>query len=132
MRPCASHAATDEGPMSVRAQPPWWQPWRAAMAEALYGADGFYRRERPAAHFRTSVPASRLFAGAVRRLAELVDESLGRPDPFDVVDVGAGQAWLLRALLAAGVPHRWRLTAVEVAERPAELPDRVRWRSDQP
>ncbi|MGE5764237.1 MAG: SAM-dependent methyltransferase [Mycobacterium leprae] len=118
--------------MSVRAQPPWWQPWRAAMAEALYGAGGFYRRERPAAHFRTSVHASRLFADAVRRLADLVDESLGRPDSFDVVDVGAGGAGLLRALLATGVPDRWRLTAVEVAEPPAELPDRVRWRGEPP
>jgi SAM-dependent MidA family methyltransferase len=111
---------------------PGWRPWRTAMAEALYGAEGFYRREPPAAHFRTSVHASRLFAGAVRRLAELVDESLGRPDPFDVVDLGAGRGGLLRGLFAAGVSDRWRLTGVEVAERPAELADRIRWRSTPP
>ena len=29
------------------------------------------------------------------RLAVLVDEALGRPDPFDLVDVGAGRGELL-------------------------------------
>ena len=40
--------------------PTWKQAWDAA----LYGADGFFRRESPAAHFRTSVHASPLFAAA--------------------------------------------------------------------
>lgn len=34
--------------------PTWKQAWDAA----LYGPDGFFRREAPAAHFRTSVHAS--------------------------------------------------------------------------
>jgi SAM-dependent MidA family methyltransferase len=103
------------------------------MAEALYGDSGFYRRRAgPAAHFRTSVHASALFADAVRRLADGVDGALGHPDPFDVVDVGAGHGELLHALVRAGVPDRWRLTGVEVAERPAELAERIRWRSDIP
>src|SRR5690606_26764082 len=54
--------------------------WRAAAQDALYGPRGFYRRpgEGPAGHFRTSVHASPLFAGAVARLLCRVDEALGR------------------------------------------------------
>ena len=81
------------------------------MEQALYGADGFYVRELPAAHFRTSVTASSVFAGAVRELAGRVDDALGRPDPFDVVDLGAGGGELLAAL--PDVPSRWRLTGVD-------------------
>jgi SAM-dependent MidA family methyltransferase len=95
--------------------PVTFRPWRDAMQEALYGPDGFYVRELPGAHFRTSVTAGPLFAESVRRLAERVDEALGRPDPFDVVDLGAGGGELLAAL--GEVPSRWRLTAVDVSGR---------------
>jgi SAM-dependent MidA family methyltransferase len=98
------------------------------MAEALYGPDGFFLRSAPAEHFRTSVTSSPQFATAVRRLAGLVDDALGRPDPFDVVDVGAGRGELLAAL--ADVPSRWRLTAVELAADPG-LPG-VRWAGEVP
>ena len=94
------------------------------MAEALYGPAGFYRRpEGPLGHFRTSsaVPA---FAAAVRRLALEVDRMLGEPDPFDLVDLGAGRGELLAAVLAGGVPPRWRLSAVELADRPPGLAGR--------
>lgn len=90
--------------------------WRQAWSEALYGPDGFFLRERPTDHFRTSVAASPVFAAAVRRLAGLVDDALGRPDPFDVVDVGAGRGELLSAL--PDVPGRWRLTGVDLAPDP--------------
>jgi SAM-dependent MidA family methyltransferase len=102
-------------------------PWRQAWEQALYGPDGFYVREAPRAHFRTSVTASPLLARAVRRLAEQVDDALGRPDPFDVVDVGAGRGELLLAL--PDVPSRWRLTAVERAPDPAVG---LRWFPDVP
>jgi SAM-dependent MidA family methyltransferase len=91
-------------------------PWRAAMERALYGPDGFYVRETPARHFRTSVGATPVYAAAVRALAERVDLALGRPDPFDLVDLGAGRGELLQAL--PDVPARWRLTAVERAPDP--------------
>jgi SAM-dependent MidA family methyltransferase len=91
-------------------------PWRQAWSDALYGADGFFLREVPAEHFRTSVSASPVFAAAVRRLAGRVDEALGRPDPFDLVDVGAGRGELLNAL--PDVPPRWRLTGVDLAPDP--------------
>jgi SAM-dependent MidA family methyltransferase len=103
-----------------------WRTWQAAAAEALYGPGGFFLRERPAAHFRTSVAATPLFGTAVRRLAGLVDEALGYPDPFDVVDVGAGRGELLSAL--PDVPGRWRLTGVDLAT--ADVP--YAWRSEIP
>ncbi len=86
------------------------------MSEALYGPDGFFLRCAPAEHFRTSVSTSPQFAFAVRRLAGLVDDALGRPDPFDLVDVGAGRGELLTAL--PDVPARWRLTGVDLAPDP--------------
>lgn len=102
-------------------------PWREAWSDALYGPDGFFLRERPADHFRTSVAASPVFASAVRRLAGLVDDALGRPDPFDVVDVGAGRGELLSAL--PDVPARWRLTGVDLAASPGGA---FRWSSAIP
>lgn len=108
----------DTGPMAS---------WRQAWEQALYGPAGFYRREAPRDHFRTSVTASPLFALAVRRLAERVDDDLGRPDPFDVVDVGAGRGELLQAW--ADVPARWRLTAVERAPDPGTG---LRWLGETP
>jgi SAM-dependent MidA family methyltransferase len=95
--------------------PVGFRPWREAMQEALYGPAGFYVRDLPASHFRTSVTAGPLFATAVRRLAGLVDEALGRPEPFGLVDLGAGGGELLAAL--PDVPARWRLTAVDVSGR---------------
>jgi SAM-dependent MidA family methyltransferase len=102
------------------------------MARALYGADGFFTRPGPgpAAHFRTSVHASPLFAAAIGRLLTALDEALGGPDPFDVVDVGAGRGELLGALAAAVPPDlatRLRLTAVELAPRPPDLPGHIAW-----
>ncbi|HEV7626481.1 MAG TPA: hypothetical protein VGO89_08290, partial [Streptomyces sp.] len=68
-----------------------WTNWRTAAERALYGREdsgadeagadsgsrGFFVREAPEAHFRTSVHASPLFAAAVARLLQHVDEALG-------------------------------------------------------
>jgi SAM-dependent MidA family methyltransferase len=94
--------------------PVTFRPWREAMQEALYGRDGFYVRDVPAAHFRTSVTSGPLYATAVRRLAGLVDDALGHPDPFDVVDVGTGGGELIAGL--PDVPDRWQLTGIEVGD----------------
>ena len=99
--------------------------WRHAMQRALYGPDGFFVRDAPAAHFRTSAHASPLFAGALARVLLAVDSALGRPDPFDLVDVGAGRGELLLALLdalPADVRGRVRPTAVELAPGWADTP----------
>jgi SAM-dependent MidA family methyltransferase len=103
------------------------------MDRALYGPGGFFVSGAPAAHFRTSVHASPLFAGALARLLERVDTALHRPDPLDVVDVGAGRGELLLALrdaVPAAISGRLRLTAVELAPRPAGVP--FAWRASLP
>lgn len=91
-----------------------FRPWREAMQDALYGPAGFYRREQPAAHFRTAVTSGPLFAAAVRRLAGLVDDALQRPDPFELVDLGTGGGELLSRL--PEVPDRWRLTGIDIGD----------------
>ncbi|WP_328561883.1 SAM-dependent methyltransferase [Streptomyces coelicoflavus] len=114
-----------------------WRGWRQATQEALYGPGGFYRAgpEGPAGHFRTSVHASPLFAGAVARLLCRVDGALGRPDPLDFVDMAAGRGELAAGVLAAlpaDVAARARVHAVEVAARPEGLDRRVRWLATPP
>ena len=85
--------------------------FREAWETALYGPHGFYRRERPGAHFRTSVHASALFGQAVARLARAVGAS-------EVVDVGAGSGELGNVLRSEG------LEVVEV-ELDDELPSTI-------
>ncbi|GGQ75209.1 hypothetical protein GCM10010280_22220 [Streptomyces pilosus] len=111
--------------------------WRAAAQEALYGPGGFYRRPGagPAGHFRTSVHASPLFAGAVARLLCRVDEAMGRPAALDFVDMAAGRGELVTGVLAAlpaDVAGRTRAYAVELAGRPTGLDHRIEWRARPP
>jgi SAM-dependent MidA family methyltransferase len=96
--------------------------WREAWSAALYGPDGFFRRERPADHFRTSVHASTLFAEAVLTMAR-------RRGLETVVDVGAGGGELLCQLHALA-PGELELVGVDLAERPPELPGAITWRED--
>ncbi len=108
------------------------------MEAALYGPDGFYVRRGgpgPAGHFRTSVHASPLYAGAVARLLQRVDAELGHPQGLDLVDVGAGRGELLTGVLGAlpaEVAARVRAWAVERAERPDGLDPRIRWVAEPP
>jgi len=111
--------------------------WRQAMAAALYGPGGFFVRDDhgPADHFRTSVHASPLFAGALLRLILRVDEALGQPKTFDIVDVGAGRGELLHTLLGlmpAGLAARAALVGVELAPRPPGLDAAIRWQAEPP
>jgi SAM-dependent MidA family methyltransferase len=85
--------------------------FRQGWSTALYGPDGFYRRERPAAHFRTSVHASPLFGQAIARLAGLI--GVGR-----AVDIGAGSGELGVVLRAEG------LSVLEI-ELDDELPEHL-------
>jgi SAM-dependent MidA family methyltransferase len=110
--------------------------WQEATAVALYGPDGFFRRTGgPAAHFRTSAHASPLFASALAALVSRLDEALGRPDPFDVVDLGAGRGELLTGMLAAlpdRLAARVRARAVELGPAPAVLDGRIAWLDTPP
>ncbi|MET7277958.1 SAM-dependent methyltransferase [Kribbella sp. NPDC005582] len=85
--------------------------YRTAWQQALYGPDGFYRRERPAAHFRTSVHASELFGQAIARLARQIGADR-------VTDIAAGSGELGRVLRAEG------LQVVEI-ELDDQLPARL-------
>ncbi|MGW6645945.1 SAM-dependent methyltransferase [Streptomyces iakyrus] len=113
-----------------------WRGWRAAAQDALYAPGGFYRRaEGPAGHFRTSVHASPLFAGAVARLLCRVDEALGRPAALDFVDMAAGRGELAGGVLAAlpaDVAARTRAYAVDIAGRPVGLDHRIEWLAEPP
>ncbi|MFJ8933615.1 SAM-dependent methyltransferase [Streptomyces sp. NPDC102364] len=110
--------------------------WRAATEEALYGPAGFYRRpEGPAGHFRTSVHASPLFAGAVAELLCRVDAALGEPADLAFVDMAAGRGELVSRvlqLLPEKVALRVRAYAVEKAEPPAGLNHRIEWWAEPP
>jgi len=113
------------------------QPWVTAWQLALYGPDGFFSSGRgaPGSDFRTSSTAGPAFAGALARLAVRVDEALGRPPAFDLVEVGAGRGRLLldtAGALPANLAARTRLTAVELAPRPPDLPPEVAWQPTLP
>lgn len=99
-------------------------PWREAWETALYGDNGFFRRQAPADHFRTSANSSGLFAAAIWRLVQT--ECL-----HAVVDVGAGRGELLTELhrLSGGTLE---LTGVEMADRPEGLPAAIGWRHELP
>lgn len=114
--------------------------WRAAMERALYGPAGFFVREVPGAHFRTSVHVSPLFTRAVTRLLGRVDAALGHPAELTLLDVGAGRGELLREVLrgldeaadGAGLARRVRPVAVERAPRPDGLDPRIGWLPELP
>jgi len=107
------------------AEPEQWRTWRVAMAEALYGDDGFYRRaDAPATHFRTAAHTSPAWGEAIRALADRVAATVR--GEFAIVEIGAGGGELLAAL-AARASSSWRLVGVDVCPRPARLPERVEW-----
>lgn len=112
-----------------------WLTWRAAMERALYGDDGFYLRERPSGHFRTSVSASSAFADAVLALLLQIDADLGAPPELDLVDIGAGEGVLVTRVLAAAPEDllaRLRITAVDLSPRPDGLPESIAWSATIP
>ncbi|WP_120321564.1 SAM-dependent methyltransferase [Catellatospora citrea] len=95
------------------------------MRTALYGPDGFFVRERPADHFRTSAQSPH-FARAIAMLVADVDRALGSPEVFDLVDMGAGRGELLHGVLAAldaPLRARVRAVAVEVSARAHDAPE---------
>lgn len=109
------------------------------MDGALYGPNGFYAsggRAGRRGDFLTSPEVGPLFGAVLARYLDAEWERLGRPEPFTVVDAGAGPGTLARAVVAAApaCARAMRYVAVEVsvaqrASHPdgvvssAELPD---------
>ncbi|WUH95905.1 SAM-dependent methyltransferase [Streptomyces sp. NBC_00433] len=105
------------------------------MEQALYGPDGFFLRERPAGHFRTSVHVSPLYAGAVAELLCRVDTALGHPAELAFTDMAAGGGELCAGVitaLPADVAARLRPYAVDLSPRPAGLDPRITWADAPP
>ncbi len=74
------------------------------MEAALYGPDGFYTARGRAGRrgdFITSPEVGPLFGAVVARFLDAEWERLGRPDPFVVVDAGAGPGTLARTVAVA-------------------------------
>lgn len=101
------------------------------MHDALYGPTGFYAsggRAGRRGDFLTSPEVGPLFGAVVARYLDAEWERLGRPDPFTVVDAGAGPGTLARAVLAAdpasGAALRYLAVEVSAAQR-ASHPDGV-------
>ena len=107
------------------------EPFSEYMASALYGPRGFYTsggRAGRRGDFLTSPEVGPLFGAVVARFLDTEWERLGRPDPYTVIDAGAGPGTLARAVLAADLQCRaaLRYVAVEVAAQQREQhPDGV-------
>lgn len=108
------------------------RPWSVAWQEAAVGPAGFYRSERPAAHFATRVShgesvAARIRETAVPTLARLAHEH-GR---VRVVDAGSGEGALLASLLDTWPAELMPTTdwlAIDLRPRPKYLDARIEWR----
>jgi SAM-dependent MidA family methyltransferase len=99
-------------------------PFDAFVETALYGDGGFFTSGhgagRAGADFVTSPEVGRLFGALVARAIDGVWEELGRPDPFVVVEAGAGRGRLAADVLAA-VPACAPALRYVLVERSEEL-----------
>jgi SAM-dependent MidA family methyltransferase len=97
-------------------------PFDAFVAAALYGDGGFFRAGRGAGRagrdFVTSPEVGGLFGALVARAADGWWRAQGEPDPFLLVDAGAGRGRLAADLLAADpdCARALRLVLVERSE----------------
>ena len=85
---------SDDGPI----------PFDRFVERALYGPEGFYTRGGSAGRrgdFITSPEVGPLFGAVLARYLDTTWDRLGRPDPFTVVEVGAGPGTLARSIAAA-------------------------------
>jgi SAM-dependent MidA family methyltransferase len=89
------------------------------MAGALYGEYGFYARGGAGRRgdFLTSPEVGPLYGAVLARFLDAEFERLGRPEPFTVVDAGAGPGTLARTVQSArpNCAEALRYIAVEVS-----------------
>ena len=78
-------------------------PFSAFVELALYGHYGFYAHHTAGRRgdFLTSPEVGPLFGAVFARFLDAEWDRIGRPDPFTVVDAGAGPGTLARSVLAA-------------------------------
>lgn len=101
------------------------------MDVALYGPSGFYTSGGHAGRrgdFITSPEVGPLFGEVVARYLDSEWERIGRPDPFTVIDAGAGPGTLARSVMAAApaCSAAMRYVAVDVSDsQRAQHPDGV-------
>ena len=93
-------------------------PYSEVVEAALYGPEGFYQQGGKAGRrgdFLTSPEVGPLFGILVGRALDREWERMGEPDPFVVVEAGAGPGTLARTVLAGGpaCEHALRYVLVE-------------------
>jgi SAM-dependent MidA family methyltransferase len=108
-------------------------PFERFMDLALYGEQGFYMRADGGSagrrgDFITSPEVGPLFGTVIARYLDAEWHRIGCPDPFTVVDAGAGPGTLARSVLAArpecGDAMRYVAVEISAAQR-ARHPDGV-------
>jgi len=95
-------------------------PWSVLVGAALYGPGGFYSAGGGAGRtrdFLTSVELGPLFGAIVARALDAAWERWGCPDPWIVIEGGAGAGTLAAAVLAAApaCASALRYVAVEIS-----------------
>ncbi|HLW16889.1 MAG TPA: SAM-dependent methyltransferase [Actinomycetota bacterium] len=100
----------------IRARGP--MPFDEFMELALYDpGDGFFSSAspaRPEGHFVTSPHLSPVFAGLLAVQARDAWNAMGKPDPFTVVDLGAGEGALARGIRTAAASDEVFARALQV------------------
>lgn len=97
---------------------------------ALYGPGGFYTRGRAGRRrgdFLTSPEVGPLFGAVIARYLDQQWRALGEPDPFTVVDAGAGPGTLARAVAAAQPASAGAMRYVAVERSAAQRTDHPEW-----
>ncbi len=117
------------GPLAERVHREGPIPFDAFVDGALYGPGGFFTRGRGAGRagqdFVTSPETGPLFGALVARALDRWWDELDRPDPYFVVEAGAGRGRLAADVLAAA-PRCERAMRYVLVERAAELRDAQR------
>lgn len=109
---------------------------RAALYHPIHG---YYTCGRPVwgedADYVTAPQVHPAYGGAVARLAAEVDEVLGKPERFDLVELGGGEGRLLQTALEAlrpRYPDLWERTRAGLVEPGAPTRARARRRLPAP
>ena len=107
-------------------------PFDHFMQLALYGAEGFYTRPDGGGagrrgDFITSPEVGPLFGAVIARHLDAEWERIGRPDPFTVIDAGAGPGTLARSIAAATPTCREALRYIAVEISPGQRDRHPDW-----